>query len=167
MSSTNKNNPIIRLQKLWQRLHKLPGGRWLFSRILGWIVPYSGTIRAKVITLTPGHAQLQLRDHRRVRNHLNSIHAIALTNLGEYTSGLAMLGMLPDNIRGIPTKISIEFYIKARGVLVAECFCTPPENITEDTDFEVYTDIRNSEGEVVARTTVNWRLGLIPESVSE
>lgn len=155
------NNPIARLQQLWQRLHKLPGGRWLFSKLLGWVVPYSGTIGAKVIILKPGYAQLQLRDRRRVRNHLKSIHAIALTNLGEYTSGLAMLGMLSNKIRGIPTKISIEFYKKARGILTAECHCSPPDNITEDTDFEVITEIKDSDGELVAQTTVNWRLGLI------
>ena len=161
MGNINNDNPIARLQRLWSRLHKLPGGRWLFSHILGWIVPYSGSISAKVIRLEPGYAQLQLRDHRRVRNHLNSIHAIALTNLGEYTSGLAMLGTLSESTRGIPTKISIEFYKKARGVLLAESNCTPPI-ITEDTDFEVYTDIKDSEGDVVARTTVNWRLSPLP-----
>ena len=107
MSNINNDNPIARLQRLWLRLHKLPGGRWLFSYILGWIVPYSGSIGAKVITLNPGYAQLQLRDHRRVRNHLNSIHAIALTNLGEYTSGLAMLGTLSESTRGIQPNISI------------------------------------------------------------
>lgn len=157
----SKNNPLLRLQKLWLFLSKLPGGRSLFSFILGKVVPYSGSIGAKVISLKPGYAQLQLRDRRRVRNHLNSIHAIALTNLGEYTSGLAMLGALPSGIRGIPTKISIEFFKKARGCLIAESSCTPPSNITEDTDFEVYTDIKDSESEIVARTTVSWRLGLI------
>ena len=166
MSNINNDNPIARLQRLWLRLHKLPGGRWLFSYILGWIVPYSGSIGAKVITLNPGYAQLQLRDHRRVRNHLNSIHAIALTNLGEYTSGLAMLGTLSESTRGIPTKISIEFYKKARGLLLAESTCTPPI-VTEDTDFEVYTDIKDSEGDVVARTTVNWRLSPLPSEPIE
>ena len=166
MSNINNDNPIARLQRLWLRLHKLPGGRWLFSYILGWIVPYSGSIGTKVITLNPGYAQLQLRDHRRIRNHLNSIHAIALTNLGEYTSGLAMLGTLSESTRGIPTKISIEFYKKARGLLLAESTCTPPI-VTEDTDFEVYTDIKDSEGDVVARTTVNWRLSPFPSEPIE
>lgn len=166
MTDINSENPIAHLQQLWQRLHKLPGGRWLFSHILGWIVPYSGTIGAKVIILKPGYAQLQLRDHRRVRNHLNSIHAIALTNLGEYTSGLAMLGTLSKSTRGIPIKISIEFYKKARGVLIAESSCTPPI-VTEDTDFEVYTDIKDSEDDVVARTTVNWRLSPLPSTPVE
>lgn len=166
MSDINDDNPIARLQKLWFRLHKLPGGRWLFSHILSWIVPYSGSIGAKVVTLKLGYAQLQLRDRRHVRNHLNSIHAIALTNLGEYTSGLAMLGTLSESTRGIPIKISIEFYKKARGVLLAESACSPP-SVTEDTDFEVYTDIKDSEGDVVARTTVNWRLSPLPNTPVE
>ncbi len=155
------NNPLVRLQRLWLFLHKLPGGRWLFSFILGKIVPYSGSIKAKVLSLKPGYAQLQLRDRRRVRNHLNSVHAIALANLGEYTSGLAMLGALPSSIRGIPTQISTEYYKKARGYLLAESSCSPPVNLTEDTDFEVFTNITDQQGDVVAKTIVNWRLGLI------
>ncbi len=155
------NNPLLRLQRLWLFLNKLPGGRGLFSFILGKVVPYSGSIKAKVLSLKPGYAQLQLRDRRRVRNHLNSIHAIALANLGEYTSGLAMLGALSSNIRGIPTKISTEYYKKARGCLLAESSCSPPNNITEDTDFEVFTNITDQQGDVVAKTIVNWRLGLI------
>lgn len=161
MTRLSKDKPIERLQRLWLRLHKLPGGRWLFSRLLNWLIPYTGTIGANVKVLKPGYARLELRDRRRVRNHLNSIHAIALTNLGEITSGLAMLALLSDKTRGIPTKISIEFYKKARGTLIAESHCELPE-IKEDMDFEVYSEIKDSEGDVVARTTVNWRLGPIP-----
>jgi len=163
MTNVNKKNPIARLQQLWQRLHKLPGGRWLFSRLLGWLIPYTGTIGATIKVLKPGYAEIELRDRRRVRNHLNSIHAIALTNLGEVTSGLALLGILSEKTRGIPTNISIDFYKKARGKLIAESHCTLP-TITEDTDYEVFADIRDSDGDVVARTTVKWRLGPIPDS---
>lgn len=158
MSRTIKNNPLVRLQKLWSVLQNQPGGHWLFSRLLNWLIPYTGTIGANVKVLKPGYAQLELRDRRRVRNHLNSIHAIALTNLGEITSGLALLRALSNDTRGIPTKISIEFFKKARGTLMAESHCELP-NITEDTDFEVIANIKDSEGDIVAQTTVNWRLG--------
>ncbi|MFV1997276.1 MAG: hotdog fold domain-containing protein [Acidiferrobacterales bacterium] len=161
MTFPNGENPIARLQRYWQRLHHLPGGAWLFSRILGWVVPYTGTIGADVKELTPGYARIQLRDRRRVRNHLHSVHALALANLGEVASGLAMMGALSAGTRGIPTKLTIEFYKKARGLLIAESFCSPP-TVTRDTDFEVHADIRDTEGDVVARTTVNWRLGPVP-----
>ncbi|HEC26487.1 MAG TPA: DUF4442 domain-containing protein [Gammaproteobacteria bacterium] len=161
MTSSIKDNPIARLQHLWQRLERLPGGAWLFSRILGWVIPYTGTIGANVRKLKPGYAQIHMRDRRRVRNHLHSVHALALANLGEVASGLAMLDALSADTRGIPTRLSIEFYKKARGHLVAESHCSPPA-ITEDTDFEVHADIRDTNGDVVARTTVNWRLGPVP-----
>ncbi|HED16600.1 MAG TPA: DUF4442 domain-containing protein [Gammaproteobacteria bacterium] len=161
MTSSSKTNPIERLQRLWQRLQPLPGGTWIFSRILGWVIPYTGTIGANVKVLEPGFAQIHLHDHRRVRNHLHSVHALALANLGEVASGLAMLGTLSSDTRGIPTRLSIEFIKKARGHLVAESHCSPPI-VTEDTDFEVYANIRDADGDVVARTTVNWRLGPVP-----
>ena len=164
MTPSANDNPIARLQRLWQRLEHLPGGTWLFSRILGWVVPYTGTIGANIKILKPGFAQIHLRDHRRVRNHLRSVHALALANLGEVASGLAMLGTLSSDTRGIPTRLSIEYYKKARGHLVAESHCSPPE-ISEDIDFEVHADIRDADGDVVARTTVNWRLGPMPEKL--
>lgn len=161
MTSSFEDNPIARLQRLWQRLRHLPGGTWVFSRLLGWVIPYTGTIGANVKILKPGYARIEMRDRRKVRNHLHSVHALALANLGEIASGLAMLGTLSADTRGILTRLTIDFYKKARGHLIAESHCTPP-TITRDTDFEVHADIRDSDGDVVAQTTVNWRLGPTP-----
>lgn len=152
-------SPGAKIMRLWQRLAPWPGGRWLFSRILGLMVPYTGSIAARVRELRPGYARVELRDRRRVRNHLNSIHAIALANLGEVTCGLAMLtGVAPDT-RGIAIKISTEYFKKARGLLVAETRCEVPPVQGEDMEVEVQADIRDHDGDVVAHTTARWRLG--------
>lgn len=155
-------SPGARILRLWQRLAPWPGGRWLFGFILGRMVPYTGSISPRIRELQPGHACIELRDRRRVRNHLNSIHAIALSNLGEVTSGLAMLTGLPPNIRGIAVKISTEYFKKARGRLVAETRCEVPQVQGEDVEVVVQADIRDRDGDVVARTTAVWRLGLVP-----
>lgn len=152
-------SPGAKLLRLWQRLAPWPGGRWLFSRILGLMVPYTGSIGARIRELRPGYARVELRDRRRVRNHLNSIHAIALANLGEVTSGLAMLTGLAPDTRGIAIKISTEYFKKARGLLVAETRCEVPQLQGEDMEVEVQADIRDRDGDVVARTTARWRLG--------
>lgn len=153
-----ENSPNIFLIKTWDRLSPIPGGAWLFSRLIGWWVPYSGSIGARVVALRPGYARVTLRDRRRVRNHLRSIHAVALINLGEVTSGLALYTCLPPNIRGIVTSISVEYFKKARGFLTAESSVTLPP-VASDLDHDVHADIKDGEGVRLARTTVRWRLG--------
>ncbi len=146
---------------LWKRCEHLPFGRALFGMLFGAMVPYSGSIGATVLALEAGHAKLALRDRRAVRNHLGSVHAIALTNLGELVSGLAMTTALPPGVRGIVLRIDSEYVKKARGTLVAESRVTVPE-VTGDSNFEVRAEIRDSGGETVATVRVHWRLGLVP-----
>ena len=145
----------------WQCLSRWPGGRCLFSFMLGRFAPYTGTIGAQVKDIRPGYARVELLDRHKVRNHLNSVHAIALMNLGEVTTGLALLSGLKPGVRGIITGLSIEYFKKARGRLVSECTTTQPE-VIDDIEHEVYTDIKDQSGDVVARCTAKWRLGLTP-----
>ncbi len=160
--------PGARILRLWQRLSPLPGGRLVFAVLLGRMVPYSGTIRARIEALAPGASHLRLRDHRRVRNHLHSIHAVALTNLGELASGLALITALDADVQAIVTRLETRFLHKARGRLDARCR-TPAPRIGASglCDFEVMASIHDEEGVEVAQVRATWRLRRHPEPPGE
>lgn len=150
-------SPTDRILTAWRRLHRLPGGTWIFSRLVGLMVPYTGTIGAHVRELSPGYARVTLRDRRHVRQHLGSVHAVALVNLGEVTSGLAMMMALSPGVRGIVTRIGAEYFKKARGRLTAEARVTVPE-VSGPTEHTIQAEISDGSGGLVCRVTVLWRL---------
>ena len=126
--------------------------------MVGLIAPFSGSIGARVEVLQPGHGVVTLQDRRKVRNHLKSVHAIALVNLAELVTGLTLMNSLKDNTRGILTAIHMQYHKKARGLLTAECFCDIPDDNAEK-EIILSGEIRDQAGEVVATATATWLIG--------
>lgn len=145
--------------KWWSRLAPLPGGKRLFSLALGRLAPYSGGIGARVEELEPGYARVKMRDRRRLRNHLRSLHAIALINLGELATGLAVLSTLSANMRGIVLDIRADYLKKARGEITAIAAFVLPEGPLEDRACEVEAQLQDQSGEIVTRVRATWLIG--------
>jgi acyl-coenzyme A thioesterase PaaI-like protein len=155
------DSPGARLLSAWRRLSPLPGGRWLFTQLVKWMIPYTGSVSPRVEVLEPGYARISITQRRKLEQHLGSIHAIALMNLAEFASGAAMTTALPPGFRGIVTKISIEYFKKARGTVTAESRPVLPD-LSVDGEFDFTSEIKDQKGDVVARATVRWRLGPTP-----
>jgi acyl-coenzyme A thioesterase PaaI-like protein len=146
------------LHRVWRACRRVPGGKRAFSRLVGTMAPYTGSIGARVVELRPGFAKVQMRDRRAVRNHLNCVHAIALMNLAEVTTGLAVMTGLADDGRGILKGLEMKYLKKARGTLTAECSCEVPKT-AERQNVPILGILRNSDGEVVAEATAHWLIG--------
>lgn len=147
-----------RLLALWRQLQRWPGGEWIFARIFAYTVPYSGSVKPRIRVLEPGHAEVEIPDIRANRQHLGSVHAIALMNVAEMASGLAMMAGLPATIRGIVTSLQMTYHKKARGTIRAVSRVTVP-TVTADQDFEVIAECFDPSGALVATGRVTWRLG--------
>jgi acyl-coenzyme A thioesterase PaaI-like protein len=148
---------------LWSKLSWTGAGKIVFSKIVGWVIPYTGSISPRVDVLSSGHAEIVLKDVRAVRNHLDCVHAIALANLGEFATGLSVVTKLPPAARAILKSIDVEYLKKARGTLRA--IADFSENIFSEgseivqKSVEVTGNIFDSSGECVSKVKAVWVVG--------
>lgn len=139
----------------WVRLSRLPKGNVVYSRIVGRMVPYTGSIGAEVLELGEGEALVRMSDRRAVRNHLRSIHAVAIANLAEFATGLALNYSTPPKARSILTRLQMDYVKKARGTLTARTRFDLPEWGPKQ-EIIVRGEVVNPAGDVVATVTATW-----------
>ncbi len=147
----------------WDALATVPGGKVVFSRLLGRMAPYSGTIDARVQVLRSGYAEVTMADKKGVRNHLDCIHAIALANLAEIAGNVALLYSMPDDARFIVSGIDIEYLKKARGTITATSE-SPVPRTNARFPYDVPVTLRDATGTDVARAVLHSLVGPKPSS---
>ena len=109
-----------RTLRVFRRLSRFPLGKLLYSKLVNYYAPYTGTIRAVVTNLIPGLCTTEMKDRRSIQNHLHTVHAIALCNLCEMTMGLMLDATIPSHLRWIPKGMNVQYVKKARGKLSVE-----------------------------------------------
>jgi uncharacterized protein (TIGR00369 family) len=148
------------IRTLWDQLSPLPGGNRIFSRLLGMRIPYTGSIRPEVLRLAPGFANIQIKDRAALRNHVQSVHAVALCNLAELTGNAALAYELPPDARFIVTELTMRYLKKARGTIAARCQCEPVTT-NERKAYTLEVQLFDAHGELVATATMQTLVGPI------
>lgn len=146
------------IRDAWDRLNKLPGGKTIFSKMVGRAAPYTGTIGAKVVSLSHLRSEVVLEDRPAVRNHLRCVHAVALVNLAELTGNVALAYSMPNDARFIVAGLEIEYIKKARGTITGVCEC-PPVETSDRQEYRVPVSLRNAAGEEVAHCVLRTLVG--------
>lgn len=140
---------------LFGRMQKLPRGRQLFTRLFQRMAPYFRTIPALVESVTPGVAEVSMRDKRAVRNHLGTVHAIALCNLAEMVMGLVAEATVPKSHRWIPKGMQVAYLAKARGSMHARAVMDAPANWPDGETLTVPVEVRDDGGALVFRADID------------
>lgn len=150
------------LRTFYDALQKLPagaGGR-VFDTFAGLYVPHAARLGFHVQRLSPTSITATMPDRRRNRNHLASLHAMALAHLAEFTSGVLLLYAVgPDGYRTILREYSIEYLAKARGTITAKASFKRPKGSLDKKDIRVKVELVDAQGTVVARAEPVWRVG--------
>lgn len=105
----NKN----KILKLYESLSSKPLGRWLFSKIIAFKVPYFGTISSTITVLEPNHCQCVIKKRRAVHNHIKTVHAIAVCNGLELAMGMMAEASIPKHLRWLPKGMDVNYIAKA------------------------------------------------------
>ncbi|MCL8025001.1 hotdog fold domain-containing protein, partial [Nocardioides bruguierae] len=121
---------------LWRTTTNLPVvgpvlGKRVFSLLFGQKAPYFATIRPRFTVLEPNRAELVIPLRRGVKNHIGTLHAIALCNGLEAAMGALAEVTIPADKRWIPKGMDVAYTAKASSdvTCVAE---TDPEQWTSD-----------------------------------
>jgi acyl-coenzyme A thioesterase PaaI-like protein len=135
--------------RLFHRLGGSAPGRWLFSRLICLRAPYFGSIAPRVEKLEPGLCIVRMRDRRAVRNHIGTVHAIALCNMAELAAGLATDATLPDGMRWIPKGMTVRYLRKATGVMTATARVPSPASDADGVELHAIVEVRDASDEIV------------------
>ncbi|MGS1320454.1 hotdog fold domain-containing protein [Stenotrophomonas geniculata] len=143
------------LLSLYRRLQRWPAGNWLFSRAVCFKAPYFASIAPRITRLEHGRCEGTLADRRKVRNHIGTVHAIAMCNLAELTAGLMVDASLPADMRWIPKGMDVKYQAKALGTLKA--VATPVLSIVsaaDGYDLPVKVSVTDTAGTEVFHATI-------------
>lgn len=146
------------IRQAWDLMQGLPGGKILFSKLVGRLAPYTGTIDARVVALAEGRAEVTMADKKAVRNHLDCVHAVALANLAELAGNVALFYSMPDDARFIVSGMEIEYLKKARGTIAA-LGESPIPRTSSRAQYDVTVTLRDASGEAVARAVLHSLVG--------
>ena len=150
------------LSRVVAKVGWLPTGlrRFAITKMFTSQVRFAGTGAVQFLELEEGRAVLQIRNVRKVQNHIHTIHATAMALLAETATG-AVLGMtLPDSKIPLLKTLHIDYVRRAKGTLRAEA-TLPAEMRTrvlaEDKgDFAVPVKVTDEDGEEPIKCQFVW-----------
>ncbi|TLY52455.1 MAG: DUF4442 domain-containing protein [Gammaproteobacteria bacterium] len=135
--------------KLFRLLGSSAAGRWTFTRLICFKAPYFASIRPLIEELAPGRCVVRFHDRRRVRNHIGTVHAIAMCCAAELAGGLAIDATIADSQRWIPKGMTVRYLKRAKGTLTATASVNVPPAAAPAQEAYALIEVRDASNELV------------------
>lgn len=144
----NLSRMVVKIQRAPHFLQS-----WLLSQLFGRAVKFAGTAGICIRQLNFQQAVLQQSNHRKVQNHIGSVHAAAMALLGESASGFLVGMHVPDDRLPLLKSMKLDYVKRASGQLTATVSLT-----TEQIQY-----IRTHEkGELTLQVQICDQVGVVP-----
>ena len=139
---------------MWQRLSGFPVlgpvvGTRVFSFAFGQRAPYFGSIHPRFTEIRPNHAELVIPKRRSVKNHIGTVHAIALCNGLEAAMGALAEATIPSDKRWIPKGMEVSYTAKATSDITCVAETDPAQWTSDEPDLPVRVKGVRDDGTVV------------------
>ncbi len=145
-------HPII---NMYRKAASVPGGQKAFSLIVCNRAPYFGSISPTFTALDAGYAEVTIKNRRAVRNHIGTVHAIAMCNMAELAGGTMTEVSIPRSMRWIPSGMQVDYIKKAvTKTLRAQARFQGEINEGVKQDAAVEVEILDDNNEVVCRCII-------------
>lgn len=142
--------------KIYKKLTRLPFGRYLFNKGVGFVAPFFGKIRPDIIELKPSLCIIKMKDRWGIRNHIGTVNAGAMCTLAELTGGMAVDATIPKHLRWIPIKMTVEYLRKGKGTL--EATCSFDAALVQEGDVVLPVIIKNTADKDVLRAEITFHI---------
>ena len=153
---------MSRVLDLYETSHRIPiVGDRLFSFAFAQVAPYFWTIRPRFTVIRPNYAEVVIPKRRGVKNHIGTVHAIALCNGLEAAMGVLAEASIPSDKRWIPKGMEVSYTAKATTDITCIAETEPEQWTGDDPDVPVRVRGVRKDGTVVIEGTI--RLWVTPK----
>ena len=156
---------MSRVVDLYEKAHAIPiVGDRLFSFAFSQVAPYFWTIRPRFTVIEPNHAEVVIPKRRGVKNHIGTVHAIALCNGLEAAMGVLAEASIPKDKRWIPKGMEVNYTAKATSDITCIAETDPEQWTSADPDLPVRVRGVRDDGTVVIEGVI--RLWVTPKKAA-
>jgi len=147
---------MARFLEIYNKASSIPFGNYLFNKGVGLVAPFFGKIRPNIIELKPSICVIKMKDRWGIRNHIGTVNAGAMCTLAELTGGMAVDATIPNHLRWIPMKMTVEYLRKGKGTL--EATCSFDSDLIQEGDIALPVIIKNTAGKDVLSAEITFHI---------